>query len=68
MYLLENANLTGLTEYLNRAFGKKGGGVFTRRDVLGYIERKQLPTYLGGMKIEEINQKNCSVRLYNILK
>lgn len=68
MYLLENANLTGLTEYLNRSFGKKGGKPFFRRDVLGYIERKQLPLYLGGNKIQEINQKNCSVRLYNLLK
>ena len=35
-------------------------------DVLGYINRGKLPEYLGGNKIVEVEQKNCSVKLYNI--
>lgn len=39
---------------------------FNPRDVLGYINRGKLPEYLGGNKIVEVEQQNCSVKLYNI--
>lgn len=66
--MIENANLTGLTKFLNDNFKKKSGGKFRRRDVLGYIERGRLPSYLGGNKIIRDHKPNCSTRLYSILK
>lgn len=65
-FLLQNANLTGLTKFLNENFKKKNLQPFSCRDVLGYIDRKQLPSYLGNYKINEIEQVNCSVKLYNL--
>lgn len=67
-HLISNANLTGLTKFLNVNFKKESLSEFTCRDVLGYIQRKSLPLYLGGNKIEEISQETCSVKLYNLLK
>ena len=65
-YLVKQANLTGIVNFLNERYEKKGGGTFSPRDVLGYIDRGKLPDYLGGNKIIEVEQGNCSVRLYNI--
>lgn len=67
-FLIENANLTGLTNFLNKNYKKKGGGKFSRRDVLGYIERGNFPSYLGGNVIEKHKTPNCSIQLYNVLK
>lgn len=68
MKLIENANLTGLTKFLNDNFKKKSGEKFSRRDVLGYVERGCLPSYMGGNKITRDHKPNCSIRLYSILK
>ena len=66
-YLLKNANLTGITKFLNDNFSKKDSNErFNPRDVLGYINRGKLPEYLGGNKIIKVEQQNCSVKLYNI--
>lgn len=67
-FLIENANLTGITDFLNKNFSKKVDKEFTCRDVLGYVQRKSLPSYLGGQKIEEIAQNSCSIKLYNIIE
>lgn len=67
-YLIENANLTGLTRFLNKNFHKKSGEEFNRRDVVGYIERGFLPSYIGGNKIVRADIPNCSTRLYSIVK
>lgn len=67
-YLINNANLTGLTIFLNENFQKKSGKKFSRRDVLGYVSRGFLPTYLGGNIIKRISNPNCSINLYSILK
>ena len=54
-YLLKNANLTGITKFLNDNFSKKDSNErFNPRDVLGYINRGKLPEYLGGNKIVEV--------------
>lgn len=66
--LIENTNLTKLTEFLNENFKKKGGGKFTRRDVLGYISRGYFPTYLGDYVILRMKYPNCSTKLYNVYK
>lgn len=66
--LIENANLTGLCNFLNKNYKKQGGGKFSPRDVHGYIKRGQLPVYLGNKKIVEVNQDNCSVKLYNLIE
>lgn len=67
-FLIENANLTGITDLLNRNFSKKVDKKFTCRDVLGYVQRKALPIYLGGQAIEEVEQNSCSIKLYNIIE
>ena len=66
-FLIKDANLTGLTNFLNAKFQKKHGGKFSRRDVLGYIERGYLPTYIGGNPIIQENNPNCSIKLYSVL-
>lgn len=66
-YLIKNANLTGLCKYLNQNYKKQGNNLFSPRDVLGYVQRKRLPNYLGGHQIIEIAQENCSVKLYNLV-
>lgn len=65
-FLVKNANLTGLTEFLNKNYKKKSGGRFSRRDTLGYIERGKLPSYMGGNLIIKEMNPNCSIRLYSI--
>jgi hypothetical protein len=67
-FLIENANLTGLTKFLNENYKKKSGGKFSRRDVLGYIERGKLPSYMGDNSIIRDYKPNCSIRLYSIVK
>lgn len=65
--ILKRANLTGITNFLNKNFcKKKEDKQFSPRDVLGYIKRGYLPTYLGNYAIKEIEEENCSVKLYNI--
>lgn len=66
--IVNNCNLTGLTHFLNENFKKKNGKNFSARDVLSYIRRGYLPTYLGNYKIQTIVAKNCSVKLYKVIK
>lgn len=66
--VLKNVNLTGIVNYLNKNFYKKDGKKFNPRDVLGYIKRGFLPSYLGSIRIEEVENENCSVKLYNLVK
>ena len=64
--LLKSANLTGITKFLNENFQKQNSQKFSCRDVLGYIKRGSLPTYLGNYNITEVKLENCSIKLYNI--
>lgn len=66
-YLLREANLRGIENFLNKNFVKSNGGGFTIRDVKDYVERGNLPKYLGDYKIELIHKQNCTIKLYNII-
>lgn len=63
---LQRANLTGIAAFLNNNFKKKSGKPFTPRDVLGYVKRRKLPSYIGDGKVTLVTQYNCSIKLYNI--
>lgn len=66
--IIKNANLTGIVNYLNSISKKQNGRCYTPRDVLGYIRRGFLPSYFGSIRIEEVENENCSVKLYNLVK
>lgn len=65
--IVNNCNLTGLTNFLNENFKKKNGKQFSTRDVLSYVQRGYLPTYLGKYEIQTVVAENCSVKLYKVV-
>ena len=69
-YLVENINLTGLTEWLNENedFEKQTGTKFNTNDVNQYLRLGHLPHYMGGNKIDESDLKTTGVKLYNLRK
>lgn len=68
-FLLREANLTGIMNWLNENYKKKNSSkTFTLRDVKDYIIRGRLPAYIarGGIKIKKIEKRNCTIKLYNV--
>ena len=66
-YVLKNASATGIVKWLNERYKKPNGKKFTRNDVTNYtLVTKHLPDYIGGNKIEKIENKYNS-KSYNIL-
>ena len=69
-YLVENVNLTGLTNWLNENedFKKQNDKSFTTNDVFTYIRLGHLPYYMGGNKVEDSEVKITGFKLYNLRK
>lgn len=66
-YLAKRLNLQGLVEWANDNFKKDNGREFNRNDINAYVRRGYFPKYLGDIRIEKIETKYCTIKLYNVV-
>ena len=69
-YRVEKKTLTQLTEWMNSEFGtKKSGEPFKVSDVQKYVERGNVPSYLGGFEImKDTSPQFKDLKVYNVLE
>ena len=66
-FLIRNKTLTALTYWLNENYEKQTQKPFTTTDVQKYIERGNIPNYLGGNRIVK-DSSISGVKLYKVIK
>lgn len=63
----DNLTMTGILQWLTEKHKvKKSGEPFSLSDIQGYIKREQIPSYLGGYKIERKREKYS--KLYKLVE